>query len=210
VNITINGLSDVDGNLYNTVVIGSQCWMKENLRTSKYRNSNSITNASDSAAWVTNTTGAWCYYENSAGYNATYGKLYNWYAVDNSSILCPTGWHVPSDAEWCTLSTFLDASADCSSNYIESTIAGGKLKETGTSHWNPNVGATNSSGFTALPGGCRYGNALSFVSVGLTGAWWSSTAATLAYKRLLSHTQSDIFRDMSNKNYGYSVRCLKD
>ena len=136
---------DIDGNVYNTVTIGTQVWMVENLKTTKYRNGDAIPNVTGNASWVALSTGAYCWYNNDAAtYKATYGALYNWYAVGDSRNIAPSGWHVATDSEWTTLSTFLGGES----------IAGDKLKEIGTSHWlSPNTGATNSNGFTAFPGG---------------------------------------------------------
>jgi uncharacterized protein (TIGR02145 family) len=137
---------DVDGNVYNTVTIGAQVWMAENLRTTKYNDGTSIPLVTDSTKWSDLSTPAHCWYNNDkASYKATYGALYNWYTVATDN-LCPTGWHVPTTAEWQILKDYLGSSVD-----------GGKLKESGTTHWkSPNKGATNESGFTALPGGLPY------------------------------------------------------
>jgi uncharacterized protein (TIGR02145 family) len=142
--VETNTVTDIDGNIYHTVTIGTQVWMVENLKTTKYRNGDPIPNVTGNA-WAALTTGAYCWYNNDAAtYKATYGALYNWYAVADSRNIAPTGWHVPTDAEWTTLTTFLGGES----------VAGGKLKETGTNHWtSPNTGATNETGFTALPGG---------------------------------------------------------
>src|ERR1035437_4904310 len=128
-----------------SVTICTQSWMLKNLDVSTYRNGDLIPEVTDGSAWSALTAGAWCWYNNDSATNAsTYGKLYNWYAVNDPRGLAPTGWHVPSDAEWTTLSTCLGGNA----------VAGGAMKETGTTHWtSPNTGATNSSGFTGLPGG---------------------------------------------------------
>ncbi|MBI5010148.1 MAG: fibrobacter succinogenes major paralogous domain-containing protein, partial [Bacteroidia bacterium] len=137
-------VSDIDGNVYQTVTIGTQVWMKENLKTTKLNDGIALPNVIDNAAWAALTTTGYCWYNNDATtYKSTYGALYNWYAV-NTGKLCPIGWHVPSDDEWTLLTTFRGGYS----------VAGGKLKETGTLHWtSPNTGATNETGFTALPGG---------------------------------------------------------
>jgi uncharacterized protein (TIGR02145 family) len=143
-------------------------WMRKNLDVRTYRNGDKIPHVKSKAIWDTLTTGAWCWYNNDSATGAAYGKLYNWYAVNDPRGLAPTGWHVPSDAEWDTLSTFLGGDG----------YAGGKMKETGTTHWwDPNADATNSSGFTALPGGTRYYLG-EFFDAGGYGYWWSSTEAT--------------------------------
>ena len=136
-----NIVKDIDGNIYHTVTIGNQVWMVENLKTTRYNDGTAIPNVTDSSVWSKLSTPAYCWYNNDASsYKATYGALYNWYAV-NVQKLCPKGWHVASNAEFYALNSFLDG--EC-----------GKLKEAGTIHWySPNKGATNETGFTALPGG---------------------------------------------------------
>ena len=199
---TTGTVTDIDGNVYNTVTIGTQVWMVENLKTTKYRDGTSIPNVTDNISWSNLTTGAYCDYSNTPSNSATYGKLYNWYAATNAHNIAPTGWHVPTDADWTTLTTYLGGEG----------VAGGKLKETGTTHWqSPNIGATNETGFTALPGGYRryYGP---FVSVGFFGYWWSATEnyATFAWSRYMSYDDSDVYRDTDGKELGFSVRCVRD
>src|ERR1035437_5498763 len=186
------------------VTICSQVWKVKNLDVSTYRNGDPIPQVTDPTAWVALTTGAWCWYNNDSATNAsTYGKLYNGYSVNDPRGLAPTGWHVPSDAEWTTLSTCLGGDA----------VAGGAMKETGTTHWtSPNTGATNSSGFTGLPGGYRANPGI-FTTVGNYGFWWSSTAyvTTNLWYRYLSYNDGTIFKDwLFNKQFGFSVRCLRD
>ena len=197
-------LKDYDGNYYNVVMIGNQIWMKENLEVTHYRNGNAIPLVTDNTAWSNLTTGAMCYYNNdSATYAGTYGTLYNWYTVVDSRNLCPTGWHIPSDAEWTTLGTYLGGFS----------VAGGKMKETGTTHWNsPNTGATNESGFTALPGGARIGNSGLFDYIGGLGNWLSSTEhnATYIWLRNLSSNDANFYQMGDIKKSGFSVRCLRD
>jgi uncharacterized protein (TIGR02145 family) len=191
-------ISDIDGNSYATIRIGTQCWMQSNLKVSKYRDGYNIPNITDINQWSLTNTGAWCNYNNALGNGTTYGKLYNWYAVNNSRGLCPTGWHVPSDQEWTTLENDLGSSA------------GGKLKS--TTGWNsPNAGATNSSGFNALPGGYR-GNNGGFDSVGYNGYWWSSSGAGSgsAWFRTLFYYYANVYRDDFDQRAGFSVRCARD
>jgi len=159
-------VTDADGNIYSTVSIGKQVWMKENLKTTKYNDGTPIPNITDYTAWEALSTPSYCWYNNdAASYKAYYGALYNWYAV-NTGKLCPTGWHVPIDIEWTILTTYLGGNG----------VAGGKLKETSTIYWwSPNTGATNETGFTALPGGERNYDG-SYLDVGSYGRWWSSTA----------------------------------
>ena len=193
---------DYDGNIYGVVTIGTQIWMAENLKTTKYNDGTAIPLVTDNTEWLNLTTGAYCWYNNNeATYKNTYGALYIWYTV-NTGNLCPTGWHVPTDTEWTTLTDYLGGTS----------IAGGKLKETGTTHWTtPNTGATNETGFTALPGGNRTGNG-TFGQVGIYGFWWSPTEynASSARTRSLRYSSSSVARDAYSKKTGFSVRCLRD
>ena len=198
-------VSDTDGNVYNTVIIGTQCWMRENLKTSKYRNGINIINVTDSAVWSPLRTGAWCYYMNDTIYNAIYGKLYNWYAASNSNGICPTGWHVP------TTSMFSDEWGILATN-LGNTNVGGKLKEAGTNHWAaPNTGATNETGFTSLPGGYR-GYPCVFYEIGLGGYWWCATSYSIlsAYSKSMTYNSNSLNGSSSIFQCGFSVRCLRD
>lgn len=174
--------------------------MKENLKTTKYRDGSAITYIADNTAWFTQTAGAYGWYNEIISKKDTYGLLYNWYAVVDSRDLCPSGWHVPTDTEWTTLTDYLGGAS----------FSGGKLKAT-TLWESPNTGANNSSGFTALPGGLRaeYGN---YSNMGCNGYWWSGSEfnSSLAWLRELWFDQSDIQRGGINKYYGFSVRCLKN
>jgi uncharacterized protein (TIGR02145 family) len=195
-------LKDIDGNVYKTVTIGKQIWMAENLKTTKFNDGTLISLVSEDQAWGALTTPALSWYNRDEAANKNkYGALYNWYTVSTNK-LCPKGWHVPSDAEWTTLTTFLGGES----------IAGGKLRETGITHWEkPNTGATNESGFTTLPGGYR-NNHGAFANVGFFGFWWSATEnfPTASWCRTMGCTGSDILRIFSLKKNGYSVRCIKD
>jgi uncharacterized protein (TIGR02145 family) len=195
-------VTDIDGNVYQTVAIGTQVWMKENLKTIHYRNGDAIPNVTGTTAWENLTTGACCHYNNNSANAATYGNLYNFKAISDNRNICPPGWHIPTDGEWTELTTALGGDS----------IAGGKLKESGTSHWiSENVGADNSSGFTALPGGDRILNG-AFYLMGDYGFFWSATEInnTNAYARALGRQVALIDRGPYNKIAGYSVRCLKD
>ena len=199
-------ITDSDGNSYKTVTIGTQQWMAENLKVSKYSDGTTIPNIIDNTQWQNNTTGAWSYYNNDVTNNAKYGKLYNWYAVSKTSNgnknVCPTGWHVPTDAEWTVLTDYLGGE----------TVAGGKMKEVGTTSWNsPNTDATNTSLFTGLPGGLRNSNGY-YYYVGSNGGWWSSSEgnSTNAWNRYLANHYGDASRNFEYKIYGFSVRCLRD
>ncbi len=192
-----------DNKFYNTVLIGTQCWFKENLNSTKYVNGDAIPNVTDNTAWNTLTTGAYCNYNNDLNNATIYGRLYNWYAVNDSRKLCPFGWHVPTDTDWQTLTDYLGGIS----------IAGGKMKETGLIHWiTPNSGATNSCGFSALPGGYRYDYVVTYDGIGYFSYWWSASEniTTDAWYRLIGYSGEDVHRYNGFKKYGYSVRCLKD
>jgi uncharacterized protein (TIGR02145 family) len=201
-----SNITDIEGNSYKTVYIGTQLWMGENLKTSKYSDGTTIPNITNFTEWSSNTTGALAYYNNDAVNNAKYGKLYNWYAVSKTTNgnknVCPTGWHVPTDAEWTVLTDYLGGAI----------VAGGKLKEVGTTNWNsPNTGATNTSLFTGLPGGFR-GRSGSYYNVGDYGRWWSSSEGSPldALYRYLNISYGDAIGSISSKGSGFSVRCLRD
>ena len=188
-----------------SVTIGSQDWTITNLDVTKYRNGDIIQQVTNPADWAGLTTGAWCYYANNSANGTIYGKLYNWYAVNDPRGLAPVGWHIPTNAEWTTLITTLGGGS----------AAGGKMKETGLAHWqSPNTNATNSSGFTALPGGYRVSNVMmgDFYDIGAYGFWWSSseTGPAEAWRLSLSSIYGDASNYYSNKYYGFSVRCLRD
>lgn len=200
-----SNITDNEGNSYKTVIIGTQTWMAENLKTSKYNDGTAIPNITDNTQWSQLTTGAWAYYNNDATNNTKYGKLYNWYALssttnDNKNV-CPTGWHVPSYKEWEVLTDYLGGSSE----------AGGKMKEVGTTSWNYGS-ATNTSLFTGLPGGVRSANG-SFDSFGTNGYWWSSTLSgqdgTLGVFYILAYTV-DSRTYIQNRSTGFSIRCIKN
>jgi uncharacterized protein (TIGR02145 family) len=194
-------VSDIDGNIYHTIVIGAQVWLIENLKTTRFNDGTPIPNVTDNTAWGALTTPGYCWYQNNVANGATYGALYNWHAV-NTGRLAPKGWHVATDAEWTTMGNFLGGDA----------VAGGKLKEAGLAHWlTPNTGATNETGFSALPGGYRYGNG-SFNYQGYSGLWWSASEdnASDAYYRYLSYGYDSLARDSYYKSCGFSVRLVRD
>ena len=208
VTFTFIDCTDGDGNNYPVIQIGTgkcspQIWMAENLKTTKFKDGTTpIPNVTENAAWGVLSAPAYCCYNNETAYKTIYGALYNWYTVSTGN-LCPTGWHVPTDAEWTTLTTYFLGGE---------SVAGGKLKETGTFHWtSPNTGATNETGFTALPGGYRSPDG-GFCCTGIYGKWWSASEpdASNAWVRYLGNSSSDISRSLFNKNYGLSVRCLKN
>jgi len=208
---------DIDGNAYNTVQIGTQCWMQSNLKVSKYWNGDNIPTGLSNSDWRYTTSGAYAIYNNDPVNDGLYGKLYNHYAVTDSRGLCPTGWHVPSDGEWNILVKYLDPNADTlCGNCWQSSTAGGALKSTATQPtpggWlSPNTGATNSSGFTALPGGLRFLDG-DFYSISNLGYWWSSSVSSGsdAWVRTLYDDLSPIYRTTNFRTYGFSVRCCRD
>jgi uncharacterized protein (TIGR02145 family) len=204
---TTGTVTDVDGNIYKTVKIGTQWWMAENLRTTRYNNGISIPLITDSATWRYLSTPGYCWMNNDINYKNIYGALYNWNTV-NTGKLAPAGWHIPSDAEWTILTDFLGG---------ENT-AGGKMKsigtiETATGMWYaPNTGATNESGFSALPGSIREAGYFFLSVIGHIGYWWSSTFTGIgdAWGIELDYSDAMVNRDNWSVTYGFSVRCLKD
>ena len=199
---TTGTVTDIDGNVYPTVTIGNQVWMAANLKTTKYRNGTVIPVVTDSIQWSTLTTAASCYANNDLNKVSIYGRFYNFYAVtDSLNNIAPTGWHVPTDADWTTLI-----------NYLGTSTAGGKLKSTGTSLWDsPNTGATNETGFNGIPGGDR-SNSGAYHYMGMYACWWSTTAAssTEAWEYVLTYNSSGYVRMQYSKGLGLSVRCVKD
>jgi len=202
-------LTDIDENVYTTVLIGDQCWMAANLKTTKYSNGSPIEYPGpDYWAWYNNTTGAYAWNDNDISWKNIYGALYNLYAVKNANGLCPTGWHVPTDAEYTTLSNYLGGES----------VAGGKMKSIRTDpdphpRWNsPNAGATNESYWTGFPGGIRdyWGF---FGELGTRGAWWTSTevGSNGAWSRSIYYSGPSIIPNSDFfPQYGLNVRCLKD
>jgi len=211
VTFTFTECKDGDNNHYPVVQIGTQLWMAENLKTTTYNEGTAIPNITVDATWEATITGAFCDYDNTAANSTTFGRLYNWYAVDNNAAtmvasnagknVCPVSWHVPSDAEWTTLTTFLGE-----------TFAGDKLKEPGKTHWlSPNTDATNETGFTTLPGGFRDSNG-SYGGIYASGLLWSSTEVNPEniWGRWLSYNFTFVGSHTVGKQTGYSVRCIRD
>ena len=210
-----NTLKDIDGNVYTTVTIGTQVWMVENLRTTKYRNGTPIAHPGTNInEWRNNISGAYAWYDNDEiTYKNPYGALYNWYAVKNPAGLCPAGWSVPIKEDWETLTNYLGGDV----------VAGGKLKERGTTHWeSPNTGATNESGFTGLPGGIRIGfldnwggeNCGVFSGMSRFGIYWSSTGTgehnIWHFYTFNDESESGLDDDEISETFGLTVRCIKD
>ena len=212
-------VTDASGNIYPTVTIGTQVWMAENLRTTKYSDGTDIPVISDNAIWANDAAEPkTCWFNNNA---TTYtenkfGALYNWYVIDPSTNgnknVCPSGWHVPDENEWNILIAYLDPFSDPTATGAQSAVAGGKMKSTGTLYWlDPNTDATNASGFSALPGGLRGGDAV-FFNAFSKGFWWSSSESTsaLAWMRRLDNDNANVNRFEFSKDSGCSVRCIKD
>jgi uncharacterized protein (TIGR02145 family) len=183
----------------NTIKIGTQTWTTKNLDVETYRNGEVIPQVQDAKAWANLSTGAWCYYENETANGSTYGKLYNWYAVNDPRGLAPKGYHIPTDKEWTILSENLGGESK----------AGTKMKS--SSGWKNNGNGTNTIGFEGLPGGYR-GSRGNFVSGGADGYWWTSSdfSANSSWSRDLFFGNNIVYRNDDNKRIGYSMRCLKD
>ncbi|NVO10126.1 MAG: fibrobacter succinogenes major paralogous domain-containing protein [Bacteroidales bacterium] len=190
-------VTDIDGNVYKTVIIGTQEWMAENLKVTHYRNGDPITNITDNTQWINNRTqGAWCSYNNDAANKNIYGLLYNYYTIADSRGICPIGWHVPSDAEWNILISYLGGV----------NIAGYKMKKAGD-----RIDADNSSGFTALLGGARDYDFGTFYALKSLAQWWSSTGDQYnAWSRYINSTEKSVHRDGPLNYAGISIRCIKD
>ena len=209
---SLQGVKDIDNNRYDIVTIGSQTWMAENLRVTRYNDGTAIPQVTAIEDWQILSTPAYTFYDNVSSY---YGALYNYYAVadTNSLNVCPIGWHVPTDSEWETLITYLGGEL----------VAGGKMKETGTGFWrSPNTGATNESGFAGLPGGYLFIDTdtpanSGFANIGIDGNWWSSTEdedhPTFAWLRAIFNSAENVDRNhygILDKRCGFSVRCVRD
>ncbi|HAQ17773.1 MAG TPA: hypothetical protein DCR40_00905 [Prolixibacteraceae bacterium] len=195
-------VADIDGNVYHTVKIGTQTWMVENLKTTKYNDGISIPYVTDNKIWESLVTPGYCWYNNNIGFKNPYGALYNWYAI-NTGKLAPKGWHVPSDSEWTILVDYLGGKA----------IASAKLRESGTMHWTNSNTGTNETGFTALPGSNRSSSG-TFFSIGLSAYWWNSSEfstnnQTFGGFRNMGNA-TDIGEGSSVKQSGFSIRCVKD
>jgi uncharacterized protein (TIGR02145 family) len=202
------GVTDIDGNKYRTVIIGTQEWMAENLKVSTYNNGSKIPNIKLLKDWSNSNEGAWCYFKNDTINNLKYGKLYNWYTIGTiNKNICPLGWHVPSDKEWSILLDLLGGDS----------IAGGKMKEVEILHWkSPNTKASNISLFTGLPGGGRDKNADFHDPIQECGGWWSSTDSTLyeganySWARSMVFNEQKCFKNSIHKKDGVSIRCVKN
>jgi uncharacterized protein (TIGR02145 family) len=201
---TYGTMTDADGNRYKTITIGAQTWMAENLRVTKYRNGEYISHITKNEDWESQTSGAYCSYENTTekAKIATYGRLYNWFAVTDIRNIAPEGWHMPDDTEWDILSDFLGGDS----------IAGGEMKEIGTTHWlSPNTDATNESGFSSIPAGARFHYG-SFTDIGFGGYYWSKTqnSINLACVWIFNQYHGHLGRSDGAKRTGFAVRLIKD
>jgi uncharacterized protein (TIGR02145 family) len=212
-------ISDIDGNIYDVIKIGSQYWMADNLRTTKYNDGTSIPTGYSNDDWKNLTTHAYAVFPHGSieGLNSdaevleAYGALYNWYAVDDARGLCPTGWHVPTDAEWYTMENYIDNTIDDPDTEGWRGTNGGTLLKA-TSDWLNDGNGTNDYGFAALPDGYRWGTDGSFNGIKTDGFWRTSTLAdaTYDYIRTLFHQNSTIRRTPTQKKDGFSIRCIKD
>lgn len=224
--VNYGSIIDIDGNTYKVILIGNQLWMSENLKTTKYNDGTAIPNITVSGTWGAATTGAYCDCDNTPANSTTYGRLYNWYVVDNNAAskvasnggknVCPTGWHVPSDTEWTTLTDYLTNNGygfEGSGSDIAKSMAA-------TSGWTTYVtfgtagndqASNNRSGFTAVPGGDRTFNG-TYTAIGLYSYWWSSAeySTTNAYSRGIHYNNGIVFRANGDRRDGFHVRCLRD
>jgi len=205
--------TDFDGNVYTSVTIGTQTWMVENLKTTKYRNGDAIDNVTDNTVWLARTAGAWCDYFNIASNGTKYGHLYNWYAVSDTRNIAPVGWHVANDADWTKLESYV-------ADHLGTSLNAAKALATATTDWTAsstagtvgnNLALNNFTGFSALPGGYRYNDG-TFYNQGYFGFWWSSTEyyTSSAWYRNMFYGGSNVYRNSSSKASGFSVRCVRD
>lgn len=211
--IETDSVTDIDGNVYQAVKIGNQWWMAKNLKVTHYRNGDPIQHVTNYDEWVGLSTGAYCEYDNDPTNVEIYGRLYNWFAVNDSRNIAPEGWHVPTDEEWKQLEVTLGMDpSEAGTTGWRGIDEGGKLKEQGTSHWwSPNSGATNEFGFTALPGGDGQGGVGYYFNQGVAAYFWTSTPyITWAWSRTILYDNSGIYRNWGAKNVGISIRCIKD
>ena len=209
--ISYGSMTDQDGNTYKTVEIGTQTWMAENLKTTKYNDNTAIPNVTGNSAWINLTTPGYCWYNNDEAANKPlYGALYNWYTVKTGK-LCPSGWHVPTDAEYKTLEMFLGMNQiQADGTLWRGTDQGTQLKD--TTGWKTGENGTNTSGFSALPGGYRYRQDGSFNNIGDLSYWWCSNEKdpSMGYYRRLDGSNAGVYREGTLKAAGKYIRCAKD
>lgn len=208
--VDMNTVTDIDGNTYQTITIGNQVWMAENLKVTHYRDGTSINKVTIASEWANLLSGAYCAYENNDTNAVAYGYLYNWYAISDEHNISPIGWHVPTDEEWKELEMYLGMSrSEADGTAWRGTDEGNKLKDIGTSPWLTH--AIDDSGFAALPGGSRYFNGI-FYFMGSVGTFWTATAHSTygAWFRKLDSNHSEIYRLNYSLDFGFSVRLVKD
>lgn len=196
-------ITDIDGNIYKTVKIGNQVWMAENLKVTRYRNGDTIPDITGNTEWSNIDSGAYCYYNNNDSIGEIYGKLYNWYAITDSRVIAPEGWHIPGSDELRILIDYLGGE----------DIAAGKMKEAGFYHWlYPNTGGVNESGFSALPGGYRLNKGGTFHTLGSNCYLWTTTESYefFSWSQQIFYFFADQEPDLDFATYGFSVRCVKD
>jgi uncharacterized protein (TIGR02145 family) len=198
-----NGITDIDGNHYNSIILGSQEWMAENLKVRHYRNGDSISFITDNSTWGSTTSGAYCYHNNDLMNDSIYGKLYNYYAIEDVRKIAPVGWHIPTLEEWFTLLNYLGGKG----------VAGGKMKEKGLEHWTtPNIDADNNSFFSALPNGAR-SKYTGFINLHNGAVWWTTTdyyPNQFIYTINIFNTSAESYILSEIYNTGIGVRCIKD
>ena len=207
-------VKDIDGNVYNTVTVGGQVWLKENLRTTRFNDGTPIPNVTDITEWRHHDAPTYVWYDNDIKYKDTYGALYNWHAVGDRNDLCPAGWHVPTDDEWKELEMFLGMTrAEADGTVWRGTDQGGKIKEAGTAHWDePNKGATNESGLTVIGTGRRFTSGL-FGTMRQGCTIWSSTQSSQSsacYRHFASGNERIGRNPAGEKKFGFAVRCVKN
>lgn len=202
-------IADIEGNLYNTVTIGTQVWMAENLRATKYNDNTPVPNVTDNTKWINLSTPAYCWIRNDIQYKDVYGALYNWFTI-NTGKLCPAGWHVPTDKEFKTLELALGITTEeIDLTEWRGTDQGMQMKS--SIGWTEGENGTNSSGFSALPGGYRWGATGDFNGIGMITYWWSSEYnADYAWYRRIDGTDSRVYRHATSKRGGKYVRCVKN
>jgi len=221
----VSTVTDVDGNVYNTVLIGEQCWMKENLKTTLYRDGTPIDNPINNSDWQNNTIGAYAWYNNNSGFKDSYGALYNWYAGVNANGLCPDGWHLPADDEWTQLVDYVAAQGFPNENISNGTgnalkscrqvnsPLGGDCNTAVHPRWDSNNThyGFDEFGFSAFPGGARDISGV-FGFIGAYGTWWTSTEypSSFVYYRHIGFSYGNVGHDSLDKGTGFSVRCIKD
>lgn len=211
-------ITDIDGNIYNTVLIGTQCWMAENLRATQYQNGTAIPNVTDQTAWSVLTSGAYAWFQNNISWKDSYGAVYNWYATVDPNGLCPDGWHVPTDSDWTAMTTAIGGTSSPHGNELKScrqvsSPLGGDCNTSTHPRWNYNAThyGTDDYGFSAFPTGPRTYLG-TFGAIGTIGYWWSSTefSSSNGYYRAMPYNEGHVSVSDYNKKQGFSIRCVRD